>query len=405
MKKVLFILIPLLLLGYLLLITLIPRTNFHKQDVKSEILFTENPENKVKDVPFDHDKKSSDCKSCHDCEYPTKQDPCLKACPREKIDVINRTADEGPDIVTIGEMSDNYSAVVFSHKVHAQMSEISTGCVGCHHYNTTGPILNCRKCHESVRTREDVSIPDLKAAYHRQCTGCHKQWSLENGCNNQCHLTKGSDNKNISDEQIKLISGKTHPKSPEPTKMVFETNSDKGKIVTFFHDEHVKLFKIKCNDCHKQDNCTKCHDKDMKKDFSKPVKIKKSFEEHHKPCSSCHDNNACGKCHKENEMTSFNHGKSTGWVLQSYHSNLECTRCHGTTMPYKKLNNNCSSCHKFTKDNFDHKYIGFTLSEAHKDMDCETCHLKGNFSSAPVCKECHDDKSFPKDLPGKKGKK
>ena len=51
------------------------------------------------------------------------------------------------------------------------------GCENCHHYNTSGPILKCSSCHESSRKREDVSIPDLKGAYHRQCMDCHREWS------------------------------------------------------------------------------------------------------------------------------------------------------------------------------------------------------------------------------------
>jgi hypothetical protein len=414
MKKVLFIIVPLLLMGYLIVITLIPRTKPQTLEAGNKILYNQNSENKNQNqeninqnVSSDHVKQSLNCKSCHDCEYPTKDDPCLIVCPRQNMVSVYRSPKEGPDVVVINEMSENYEGVVFSHKMHSEMSDMSVGCTGCHHYNTTGPVLNCRKCHDNSRSREDVSVPDLKAAFHRQCMTCHQQWSHVNGCSSQCHLQKSPDNQVRMQQLIKDIAGKTHPARSKPSKMVWETNYDKGKIVTFFHDEHVELFKLNCADCHSNDNCTKCHESKTTKDYSKPIKINKSEEEHHKPCSSCHNINACQKCHKGNEMQPFNHGRSTGWSLSCYHSKLACEKCHGNNVPFKKLDNNCTSCHKnFIKGEFDHKITGLVLSEVHLEADCKDCHVNGNFAKTPECSSCHEnDKSFPKDLPGKKGKK
>ena len=403
MKKILYILIPLLLMGYLIIITLIPRSKPQRFEVENKNLYYENQESKNQTVSSDHVNQTLTCKSCHSSEYPTKEDPGLIECPRQNMVTVYHPTSEGPDVVVIDEMSENYSGVVFSHKLHTHMSEMSTGCTGCHHYNTTGPVLNCRKCHESTRIREDVSIPDLKAAYHRQCMACHKQWSNDNGCNTQCHSRKSPDSQVRLQQLVKEITGKSHPTRPEPVKMVWETNYEKGKIVTFFHDEHVRLFNLKCSDCHSNDNCVKCHESKNRTDFSSTIQVKKSEEEHHKPCNGCHYINACQKCHKENEMTPFSHGKTTGWNLKGYHSKLSCEKCHGSDKPYKKLNNNCTSCHKnFTKDEFNHKLTGLVLSEIHNELDCKDCHIEGNFAKTPVCSGCHDDKSFPAQLPGKK---
>jgi hypothetical protein len=411
MKKVIFVLVPLLLMGYLVVLTVIPRSKPQRFEAGNKILYNQNQEiknqeNKNQNISSDHIKQPLNCKSCHACEYPTKEDPCLLECPRESMVPVNHSPKEGPDVVVIDEMSENYTGVVFSHKMHAQMSEISTGCTGCHHYNTTGAILNCRKCHESNRTRENVSIPDLKAAYHRQCMTCHEQWSGENGCNSQCHSRKGPDSQVRLQQSIKDITGKLHPIRPKPSKMIWNTNYEKGKIVTFFHDEHVQLFKLNCSDCHSGDNCMKCHELKTPTDFSKVIDIKKSEEEHHKPCNNCHYTDACQKCHKENEMMPFNHGRTTGWNLKSYHSQLACIKCHGNQIPFKKLDNNCTTCHKnFTVGSFDHKLTGLILSENHKDFECNNCHKDNTFAKAPICTECHDDKSYPADLPGKRIKK
>ena len=377
-----------------------PKLQLHKTESQKNNSGTNNPHNLSPEL-----KKALNCKSCHSCEYPTPGNPCLLNCPRGNLVSVYHSPKEGPEVVLINEMSENYGGVVFSHRLHAEMSEMTSGCEVCHHYNTTGPILNCRGCHENKRMRENVAIPDLKAAYHRQCLTCHKQWSYENGCNTQCHLQKGSDIDARRKEAVEKIKGRSHPLLPEPTKMIWETNYEEGKIVTFFHDEHFQVFKIKCNSCHKNDNCIKCHEKKENVDFTKPVKIKKTFDDHHMPCVNCHDGNSCKKCHRTGEMTPFNHGKSTGWALSNFHSRLSCAQCHGNNMPYKPLDRNCTSCHKdFVKGSFNHSRAGLILSEIHLEAECENCHINKDFSNAPQCASCHDDKSFPKNLPGKRNR-
>jgi hypothetical protein len=182
--------------------------------------------------------------------------------------------------------------------------------------------------------------------------------------------------------------------------MVWETKSKVNKTVTFFHDEHIQLFKIDCKSCHTQESCINCHAPKSRSDFSKLVKIEKSIEEHHKPCSNCHYGNSCQKCHQDGEMSAFNHGRTAGWVLKAYHSNLDCSKCHGNKMPYRKLDTKCVSCHSGFASGFDHKLIGFTFSENHAGLECKNCHTSGDFLKTPVCTDCHDDKSFPTDVPG-----
>lgn len=400
MKRMFFILIPLIILSFFAgkafeparvtqkNITEAPPGNIPVQDNKNK--FHDNTSERV--------KQTLSCKSCHSSEYPTKNDPGLLDCPRTEMIPIIHPSTEGPEIVVIDEMSDYYTGVVFPHKIHSEMSEMSGGCNGCHHYNTAGPVMNCRKCHEGSRSREDITVPDLKAAYHRQCMTCHKEWSNENGCNNICHKRKDPSNKLSVDS----FAGKTHPKLTLPGKIVWETRSKINKTVTFFHDEHIQIFKLECKSCHTRESCVKCHSPKARGNSNELIKIEKSVEEHHKPCSNCHLGNSCQKCHQEKEMMPFNHAKTTGWVLKSYHSNLECSKCHGSRMPYRKLDNNCASCHKSFTTAFDHKLMGFIFSENHKELECKNCHVNGDFIKKPVCTDCHDDKSLPTDVPGKR---
>ena len=351
----------------------------------------------------DHSKLIISCKTCHSCDVPTRNDPCLAVCPREKIVTVYQKPEQTPELITIDHLSDKYGPVYFSHKIHAQMSIMSGGCEGCHHFNTSGPILKCNSCHETSRKREDVSIPDLKGAYHRQCMDCHREWSHETGCNT-CHTLK-KDLKSDKNENLqKKYSGKDHPVILEPTKLVYQTNSDKGKFVTFYHDDHTKKFGLSCTTCHKQESCLKCHDVNkVSNDKPKTVSTKKTFEEQHKNCISCHNKTEnCSKCHSEKTLEPFDHGKKTGWVLNKYHISLSCAKCHGSKLPYQKVDNKCASCHQgWNSENFKHSVTGLQLDEIHIELSCEDCHTENNFAKRPSCDGCHEDFSFPKQKPGK----
>ena len=348
-----------------------------------------------------HSLQQINCKTCHSCDVPTKQDPCLNPCPRDFMITVNQSPEKGPETVTLDELSNKYMPVIFSHKIHAQMSQMSGGCRGCHHYNTAGPILSCANCHDVKRKRDDLSKPDLQAAYHRQCINCHKEWSHSTDCNS-CHALKGSSNLTEQIEEAK-IKGKNHPNVERPAKLVFETNYKKGKIVTFFHDQHINLFGIECVNCHLKENCTRCHDKEINSrviSSSLPIKIEKSQSEHHQPCFQCHSDDQCSKCHLNKQAEPFNHKTRTGWALNVFHEKLECTKCH-INNNFAKLDNNCTSCHKnFTAELFNHSVTGLKLNETHSALDCGDCHINNNFAVEPSCKNCHDDKSFPKDKPG-----
>src|SRR5574338_382092 len=285
----------------------------------------------------DHSKLKINCKTCHTCDVPTKGDPCLVKCPRDKITTVYQSYDKTPEMITLDKLSNKYGPVYFSHRIHAQMSVMSGGCENCHHHNTSGPILECSTCHESSRKREDISIPDLVGALHRQCMDCHREWSHETGCTS-CHSLK-KDNKNSKAGSLQTkYTGKDHPVVLEPGKVVYKTATDKGKLVTFFHSDHTKKFGLSCNSCHKQESCSRCHDINRTNNTNpKPVITKASFEEQHKNCISCHKDDNCVNCHSNVEQGPFDHQKSTNWALNRFHINLPCSKCHGDKIPYKKL--------------------------------------------------------------------
>ena len=112
-----------------------------------------------------------------------------------------------PETVQLGKLSKLYGPAVVQHrkivealfKISRQSrlasrfhGSVDTLCAGCHHHspaNTRPP--PCSSCH-SYRTADGqeppldraalaggtTDRPDLKAAYHRNCIGCHEQMQI-----------------------------------------------------------------------------------------------------------------------------------------------------------------------------------------------------------------------------------
>ena len=348
-----------------------------------------------------HTNEGVDCSLCHDCKNPTKKNPCLKVCPRPFHDrEVGKklSSDQGPDFVVLDVLEELYDPVVFSHKTHAEMANMSGGCVSCHHFTPTNQSHPpCKECHSVEVVHKELKKPCLKAAYHRQCIACHQDWSGEANCE-KCHVMK----------QKKEAAGEKYvqphyKKCNDPDLKIYETSNTKAPIVTFFHSNHSHFYCLKCSDCHRDDPCVRCH-------YQGTGVVSTIDEEsdvmHHK-CSACHDvDNAkeCSKCHSKEEKKGFDHGRDAGWVLNIYHSKLSCDNCHPKNKRLGKLNRSCVSCHSdWNAENFNHAVVGLELDEIHIEADCSDCHVDRKFNIKPTCTNCHDE--TPKDKPGKVTKK
>jgi hypothetical protein len=343
------------------------------------------------------------CVMCHTCTTPTKSDPCLVVCPRVKESTAVHSPAEGPGLVLMDSKDGQYGPVVFSHRTHAQMTEMSGGCYGCHHYKDTAQrILTCRSCHPADRKRENVGIPDLKGAYHRQCMDCHRQWTGAPNCSS-CHLGK-TDGK--TDEQIlnSYARGrKDHPPVQPPAKKEYATRGQDSTVVPFYHTDHAGRFGIACTDCHRQEGCISCHDKRPEKVRAQAASARKAdFEATHARCSSCHADQTCQTCHVKADPGPFEHARTSGWALKSYHASLACSRCHAGGRVFTGLRSECGACHKaWDGATFNHAVTGLKLDETHGALECADCHAGKDFLKAPACTGCHPDKSYPQSKPGK----
>ena len=343
------------------------------------------------------------CKTCHACPKPTKTDPCLVNCPRMHVLPGHSSGQRGPEVLEMGEKGGQFGPVRFTHKLHAEMSEMSGGCYGCHHYNSTSmTILSCRECHPKARSRADISMPDLKGAYHRQCMDCHRQWTHSTACNG-CHR---KETPGAATAGTGATTAKSHPKVPLPTKVTYETRNQDGSFVTFFHDDHAMRFGLECADCHRQEGCVRCHD--VRKNGAadarvREVKTQRPMDQLHEPCFACHAQDKCEACHVAAPMKAFDHARSAGWALNRFHRELSCQKCHGEMKRFTKVDTRCTTCHKgWTPAAFKHRITGLQLDATHSGLDCESCHIDMSFAVAPSCAGCHEDKSYPAQRPGTK---
>lgn len=332
-----------------------------------------------------------ECKECHLCDTPTKANPCLILCPRNKIKSPRHSPSEGPEMIIIHKIKSDanlYGPSNFSHKSHAEMSLMSGGCSTCHHYNPPGPIVKCSYCHEENRIRKDLNKPDLKAAFHRQCLSCHETFMQDTDCE-FCHSL-------ISEPDVKPENKKTvHPEITMPVKIVYSTDYDEDSLVTFYHSDH-KNFGFECSTCHSQTDCAKCHSSDEQEITD---------EDLHEKCSNCHDtdnDNKCNNCHSNISKEPFNHYRRANFDLQKYHNKLSCLSCHKSLKNFSGLNKECISCHQNSEGYFEHSITKLQLDENHVDFECENCHFDlPNFNKIS-CEECHDEINYPKNLPGKR---
>lgn len=117
-----------------------------------------------------------------------------------------------PDEVEIDILANLYEGVAFDHAMHV---DATGGCAECHHHTTGTQVTDgyCAKCHDGAQEMDIVSCqechsaeplsldnlhiprpgyyyhddkPNLKAAYHLNCMGCHQEVDGPTGCED-CH--------------------------------------------------------------------------------------------------------------------------------------------------------------------------------------------------------------------------
>ncbi|MGE5235088.1 MAG: cytochrome c3 family protein [Acidobacteriota bacterium] len=326
-----------------------------------------------------------DCTACHTCPNPSRDQPCLKACPRHQQPAALSPA-SGPDIVILDDLEDLYVPVRFDHKTHAGMSGMSKGCETCHHFTPpNSPHPACKDCHPVEIVHEDLAQPGLKGAYHRRCLSCHAAWDKDTACE-ICHERKKGGRLGGTATEVCEHSHYAPVKLKEL--ILFSTSFAPKDSVPFHHRNHSQLYERDCTECHRRQSCTRCHvqGSDELHPMGNPTEVSL-----HDTCFRCHDGTRCAACHGRDPGALFTHAE-TGWPLKAYHAALPCRTCHGPTGAFRKLDPRCATCHPngWPAASFDHRVTGVALDEVHREAGCETCHAGGP-GSRPRCDSCHDD--------------
>lgn len=241
--------------------------------------------------------KGLNCQACHDCLNPSLKDPCLKLGPHFFLEEgIKLTEDDlPPELVIIDKLEEHYGPAEFKHRKHMHMAERIEDCAECHHYIPPDyPKRTCDTCHNPNVFREKLETVSLNGVYHRECLGCHVEWSKTTNCE-ICHKAKIEEH---SEKLAKLIPTIIDAKRPD--KLFYVTSMFTGPYVTFSHTEHSNNKKLKCADCHVKQPCIACHYQNEK------VETISVLERHgvHGTCRLCHDvfaKEQCGTCHKNTQ--------------------------------------------------------------------------------------------------------
>ena len=175
-----------------------------------------------------------------------------------------------------------------------------------------------------------------------------------------------------------------------------------------------------CDQCHNTSDkesqgqlCAQCH---AHKNILDDLNEKTGFHGR-LPAQSQDD---CKHCHTDHEgrdanvillnTATFDH-EQTDFKLKGAHKRPSCNACHKKGKKYAEAPGACYSCHKksdvhkgkqgkkcqnchkpttWKETGFDHSKTDFPLKDAHKEVDCNACHINKKYKDTPKkCVSCH----------------
>ena len=302
-------------------------------------------------------------------------------------------------------------------------SNVGTKCADCHADIHKGQLgLKCEECHtvrgwqatlQAVKNHQN-RFPLVGAHAALTCDECHKGAAVSQfqGLSTQCiachtQALAGA----IPDHQVAQF----------PTTCEICHNMDSWLGVAFDHGKFTGFpltgvhATLDCTACHVNGNfkitatnCVGCHLKDFT-GAQNPNHVQAGFPQD------------CAICHSTANWTgvTFNHSQFTSFPLTGAHVNVPCSQCHlngvfagtptacaschmkdfqGTTNPNHVQANfptACQQCHNTTSwanATFNHSATGFPLTGAHATLQCQQCHVNGNYnltSANTPCASCH----------------
>lgn len=176
-----------------------------------------------------------------------------------------------------------------------------------------------------------------------------------------------------------------------------------------------------------ESDCAACHDRtdrtrqtvlclDCHKDVAADVRERRGFHGRLENVGSAQ----CKACHSEHlgreadivslSVAAFDHDR-TDFRLEGAHLSAPCESCHAAGKPHRSAPGACADCHRrddrhggqlgrqcadchsqisWSGARFDHERTQFPLRDAHRVLNCDSCHLGGRYSPTPrECVACH----------------
>ncbi len=143
----------------------------------------------------------SSCSTCHAGPVPGTS-PLPPIVKKVSLAALPAASDSFPETVIIDELMNLYEPSEMPHrKIVAHLDALvrkdglatrfhgqtETLCAGCHHHSPVGERPPaCSACHNEEMSGA-TDKPALRAAYHRQCVGCHQRMDIEEQSCTACH--------------------------------------------------------------------------------------------------------------------------------------------------------------------------------------------------------------------------
>jgi hypothetical protein len=218
----------------------------------------------------------------------------------------------------------------------------------------------------------------------------------------------------------RVVPRGTHSAAEGPVTITMDEKEERYGRVVFQHRTHAEMSFMGsgCSECHHEATegqpmrkCGECHSPSrLRTDLEKPD-LRGAV---HRQCVACHQQwdpaTRCGTCHATGPGTAMTThavqnaaGSFPEPILYKFHKSMACGTCHKTAGALRKPDLSCESCHVGWQNAFDHRKTGLILDDTHRKASCAECHGAKIFAKPPCCTDCHDDKSYPKDKPGKMG--
>jgi len=334
-------------------------------------------------------------------------------------------------------------SLVMPGKVVRGHAEVETDCSSCHkRFSRSKQDSLCLDCHEDI-----ASDVDEKTGFHgrsddvaaSRCAACHTDHEGRNA--DIVGLNEETFNHTLTDfELIGKHLEATCIDCHEPA----DKHRDAPSECIFCHEDddvHEERLGTDCIACHIPNDWTEIEFDHDTTDFAL---VGKHLEA---DCSDCHDDQTyqntrteCVDCHVEDDahdgnngqkcatchsseawdISLFDHGKNTDFVLNGSHKEVACADCHVEAIVEALPGTACSSCHLDDEVHdglqgeqcndchdetswadaplFDHDLTDFPRLGEHENVECESCHDSQVFASTDSdCVACHlEDDSHDK---------